>query len=504
MKKVLSICFCMLLWLYLPLGCGRYIDEPIIMDETSTASTFPPVMQYDSSALPTVFPTALTVIPSGTSPIETPALTPEPMSFSSSDASPYTNEPTVTVLETTLFSYDKTDKGETVTYENKTIDYTDLSVQIVSFSPGQNSEALKMLISLPESWSAELRNRIIVNTLCFSFEVDGRPVDAFRDKTIDQHDEYTYLISYGSCLLDEYELSSATLSIRPYVTCIHRLGIISRDMSDSVQLSDGDIVTRVIHADPLTLQTTDVIRRGEWSRIMLDHCAVNIALHTERPSAVRPPYLLPVTTEIIDWEDSQTRGVFSDRDGETLYPTTTIRLCDKDFSDAAFILDALHVDEAESYVAFTWHFPSSFTDEECQVFSRDRLRFYACFDDDTEVNDSTIYAGSSPFGGIFESTRTMLPMLHQPYVTNENHTSYSYRELHFCYSGPLSALETWREHKSVTIIPYYWYFTEVNDMALSPDGVRITSLLSFEQTVQSLPALAIRIDITPELLESGF
>ncbi len=416
--------------------------------------------------------------------------------FSPDQVAPYPTDTDETAVLTTLWSTERTASGISMTLRNQTVAYRSLSVAVLSFDPASQTEALKLRVELPKDWSAALAKEMIESRLHFTFEIDGAHVDAFRDRVIGRVDAHTFELTYRRCLI--HPLYGKTLAVRPYISCAVQMVI----------WDNGEKTVDFSHEGSLSVSEENLYSL-RIERHYLDRSAV--VIRTDMPEGERAPIPYTVTCKRIDWEESRRKGCY----GEGNLPPETVELAYRsmDFSGAALALESLHVREDAVVMTFSWRFPDSFSDEECQSMWRDQLKFYAYFDGDSLTGQrDTRSAERAPFG----RTRT-LSTFSEPYEkpNDQNYRTCDCRTLHFTVIGSRQTLADWKTHHTLTIVPYCWYFTAVKRLE---DGEQKTCMLSetwnrFENdysvdslTVDciALDALAITVELTPELFKNGF
>lgn len=441
-------------------------------------------------------PTAQAVTPE---PFGEPQLIEKPQAtyvFSPDRVAPYATDATETAFLTTLCSTERTADGICYTFRNQTVAYQTLSIAVLSFDPMSETEALKLRVELPKDWSEALAKEMIESRLHFAFEIDGAQVDAFRDRVIGRIDAHTCELTYRRCLI--HPLYGKTLAVRPYISCAVQL-MIWDDGEKTVDFShEGSISVSEKNLDFLRIE-----------RHYLDRSA--IVIRTDMPDKERTTIPYPVTLKHIDWEASRKKGCY----GEGNLPSETVELAYRsmDFSDATLALESLHVREDDVEMTFSWRFPDSFSDAECQSMWRDQLKFYAYFDDDRLTGQrDTRSTERAPFG----RTRT-LSTFAEPYErpNDRNCKTCDFRTLHFTVIGSRQSLTDWKTHHTLTVVPYCWYFTSV---VYREGGEQKTCTLNetwsrfecdFSVNTASfdciaLDALAITVELTPELFENGF
>ena len=452
-----------------------------------------------------------------TPPPEEAAVSVSLLPFHAEDAEPYTTEAVPTEFETTICTYTHTEEGWNTVFANRTLEYREMSLEVEAFRPVGEGPALTLSVSLPKDWSQSFAEDFCRDTLHFLFEIDGRQADAFREKRIESQGDRTFAIIYDVSILGDRELSGSVLSIRPYVTCIERIW--SRWDAEETVLTEGNTYTLLTCANDSF--RTRFLLNAQPVRSYLDHCAVSVHLnHESLPEIEKTPDIHPITIERIDFEKSYENGSYAQINGEVPSEVRYLSLCEKDFSDVIFALDSLQIKEESCSIAFTWRFSDQFREEEIQAFASQRLFFLIYFDDainfppeannmDEEIEaNSILYA--SP--GVFGDVKTYMGMFSDKGSANYwNHDKQSWMELHFNGYGSQIPFEEWKSHTSLTILPYYLYFKTVYDVPgvegpieLTEEPIEMSDFFDFQFRAHPLYRLAIRIDITPTLIENGF
>ena len=145
-------------------------------------------------------------------PQESPATTHEPSncpsasiateSFDSMNFRPYTEFNVRTNYDVTLARITRFNDRTDYTYYNQTLDFADFYMEILSFDPFSESETLCLSFSFPDSWDKIALEWMKRQGILLQFEIDGRPVNAFRERTVETIGN-TQTIVYRKCLLDE-------------------------------------------------------------------------------------------------------------------------------------------------------------------------------------------------------------------------------------------------------------------------------------------------------------
>ena len=410
--------------------------------------------------------------------------------FTQDDVVPYDRNVTQTIIEMTIYDSSKTKDGILFSFHNQTVDFQDMRIEVLSFDPASDNEACKLRLSFPASWDEALCYNMISRLLHFRFEIDDHPIDIFRDRVIMQSSSHTYELIYRHCLLKQ--LYGRKLAIRPYTVKTEQLTIWDNE-EKNVNLTE----TREISVLANNIYGINNVRQ------YIDKSAVIICI--DQPEHKISSILYPITIEDVDWEASFQKGCYGN--GETPSETCDLFLIEKDFNGASLTLDSLHIQDDLMIMEYTWRFPDTFSDVECQSIWRDSLCFYAFFDNDSITNQHDIRSKEhAPFG----RTRTLIPFC-EPYErpSYTNYQTNDYRELHFMIIGSAESVEQWKTHRTLSIVPYYWFYTDITynrrNVELTEEGIHLDrNWMINELSFKAINELTITIDLTSELFENGF
>lgn len=403
---------------------------------------------------------------------------------------PYNSNTVQTELEMTVFDSNNSKDGVLFSFHNQTVDFQNMKIEVLSFDPASDNEACKLRLSFPSSWNEAFCHTMVSQLLHFRFEIDDQPADAFRDRAIMQLSSHTYELVYRHCLLKP--LYGKKLAVRPYIIKFEQLTIWD-NTEKTVDLSE----TRDISVLANNIYGINNVRQ------YIDKSAVIICL--DQPERQISSILYPITIQDVDWEASFQKGCYGN--GETPSETCDLFLVEKDFDGASLTLDSLHIQDDLMIMEYTWRFPDTFSDVECQSIWRDSLCFYAFFDDDSITNPHDIRSKEhAPFG----RTRTLTPFC-EPYESPSytNYKTNDYRELHFIVIGSAESVEQWKTHRTLSIVPYYWFYTDITynkrNIELTEEGIHLDrNWMINELSFKAINELKITIDLTSELFENGF
>jgi hypothetical protein len=422
--------------------------------------------------------------------------------FDSQSVYPYTELNVKTNYEVTLARITKYSDRTDYTYYNQTMDFSNFNMEIVSFDPSSESEALRLKLSFPDSWDQMALEWMKRQGMLLQFELDGKPVNAFLERTVETLGN-TQTIVYRKCLLDEYDLSGEHLSIRPFVRCDHKLMSLESTKCGfrEINLSNGSEYTTSFCAGNYQKYNNRLIATEE-DRFYLDHTAKTIVLHRSPITTIeRPIDVRSIVFQAIDYEASKKAGAFREGEAESLIGTVYRK--DVDFSQCSFVLDEFHIWNDEIKIAFTWYFPDEWANEECRSFVND-LQFFAYLDDELPKD---LFGEDQPFGtGMFSWFDSVLNSFSLP--NEENYQTMYFRFMNFQNWSSNLTVSEWRRHSTLTIVPFYYQ----NDSVVIPkDGITIKEYSdslysSFDlhgDTPITLTELAIVINLTDSIFEDG-
>jgi hypothetical protein len=411
--------------------------------------------------------------------------------FTQDMVEPYAEQTGETVFPVTVNTREKRDGVWTYTYRNITVDCSGLRLEVLSFDPYSETEALKLCVTLPETWDEKTCEWARREGIHLRFEVDGKPVDAFRERVITVQNKNEFEVLYRKCILDEYALSCKLFSVRPYLSEWDSVAV-SRNV-EYHSLKTGEAYTC------MPMQTNYIadakINLGGHliKRHYPDGCAVSIRMHGENDPALTTPRILrPVTVLYLNYD-----AIKELSEGEVI-PNGTVFLREEDFGKAAFVLDEFHIWEDEVKIVFTFQMPDDWDAEECKGLYRN-LYFYA-YSGDSTTDDRNRRMDDSPFG-----RRQMIPGVHTDayvmlYEPPKEHVS----ELNYMEFECVFTREQWEAVKELTITPFYFYYTEIDGEPIPPEGTVVNDSYGCDLKTVWLDELAIHIPITEDLFDSGF
>ena len=424
--------------------------------------------------------------PPATEPPATPAPPQEPL-----DTAVYAGEPVETTLTTVTALADGTWERR---YRNESVSYDGLTVELLSFDPEAEGAALRLRVTPPEEWDGELCAWLRRSGLRLSFEVDGRQVNAVREREITVlEDGRAFEVTYARCILDRYDRSGTALVIRPYVERFRY--ILSGEVVDGYfvqyDLAEGEEFVSV-YQDGEPLDEGSRISKARVDRVYLDGAAVSAPL--EGRPLDRPPVLHEVSFDVLDVERSIAAGAFED--GSQVPDIGTVYLREKDFSDVTLVLEEFHIWPEEIKLAFRLCYPPSWTDEECAVIATGFLAYLDGYR--PEEYQIPIYACPFQADGWFGS------VLISNGDEGLNPPDSTFREMVFSNWASSLAVENWRSLETVTLVPYYTRYLRANGRPITEEGYPYDSYVDWYSDILILDELAMTIEITDDLFVDGF
>ena len=426
--------------------------------------------------------------PPATEPPATPAPPLEPL-----DTAVYAGEPVETTLTTVTALADGTWERR---YRNESVSYDGLTVELLSFDPEAEGAALRLRVTPPEEWDGELCAWLRRSGLRLSFEVDGRQVNAVREREITVlEDGRAFEVTYARCILDRYDRSGTALVIRPYVERFRY--ILSGEVVDGYfvqyDLAEGEEFVSV-YQDGEPLDEGSRISKARVDRVYLDGAAVSAPL--EGRPLDRPPVLHEVSFDVLDVERSIAAGAFED--GSQVPDIGTVYLREKDFSDVTLVLEEFHIWPEEIKLAFRLCYPPSWTDEECAAIAVDTgMLIYL---DGYRPNERDIYNYASPSDCMGTYAGAMI-LSGDSYFRPPDDT---YRDIMFANWKSTLTIEKWRNLESITIVPYYHRRLRANARPIPEEGYPYSGGVDWSSDVLILDELALTIEITDDLFVDGF
>ena len=81
-------------------------------------------------------------------------------------------------------------------YHNEQLDFADLKLSVLAFDPSSETEALRLSVTVPKSWSEKTIQWFFEDGMRLDFMIGERHVDAFRKRIVSPSYDNTYEIIY--------------------------------------------------------------------------------------------------------------------------------------------------------------------------------------------------------------------------------------------------------------------------------------------------------------------
>lgn len=410
------------------------------------------------------------------------------------------------IQDITLVTRQPMNSGWTHTYYNQSIEFEGLRLELLSYSLNGDTPALSLRCTLPAHLDAETNDWLRREGLRLCFELDGRQVDAFRQRKIGPlTEEGSFEITYDQCILTENQIASANVfNIRPYVECFDMIwgsDVVSSPAGktyESFRLSEGETYSGVYQGE-MTSKNREYITNLSFTRIFLDACTLSIQL-SDMPQQTRTPILEDVSVKEILWEENKANGVYEENAQQP--EKSKMYLLNKDFSEVQFALDQFHLWQDEMKIAFCLRFPESWTDVECQSIVRDMGLDFAFVIDGEMQKTGMEESAPQFFGQRGQRLGGSIDQL-EKYVCDENYQTVTHREQYYVNWFSNLSIDQWKTKSNLTIIPYFTRYSEVDGKTLSQTPI-VTESFQGVYEIVFLYDLAISIDITQDLFQDGF
>ena len=217
-------------------------------------------------------------------------------------------------------------------YRNESVSYDGLTVELLSFDPEAEGAALRLRVTPPEEWGGELCAWLRRSGLRLSFEVDGRQVNAVREREITVlEDGRAFEVTYARCILDRYDRSARrSPSARMWSASVNiRSDEVVDGYSVQYDLAEGEEFISV-YQDDEPLDEGSRISKARVDRVYLTGRRCRPPL--EGNPLDRPPVLHEVSFDVLDVERAASRPARIE-DGSQVPDIGTVYLREKDFSD---------------------------------------------------------------------------------------------------------------------------------------------------------------------------
>lgn len=395
-------------------------------------------------------------------------------------------------------------------YENKAINLQGLRIELITFSPQDLECALKLRLTLPESWDTTIAEWVMREGLRFRYEVDNVPVDAFRERSLtNSTGANTYEMLFRKCILSQDILENATVvSITPYIDNI--LWVKTHETIDSesgktlkqYSLAAGDQFTGIFR-ETGNVSNASYIWLMKSERLYLYESSIVIPLNVSEETNKANPS--SVIKKITVWDDDNELNIRSGcyEDGSQIPLAGRIYSTEKDFSQVSFVLEGFHIWPEEIKLSYGLYFPETWSSVETRSFVGNDLYFYIYADDDRP--EEIQFGVDQPIFGSLNYK--FCASLHQigENPSWQNYQTESYRELHFVNWDSNISAEMWKTKSKVTILPWYLRVTNYQGQPVTGSGIDYSSG-SGETTMEQvfLDEIAITVDITEDLFADGF
>ena len=398
-------------------------------------------------------------------------------------------------------------------YHNEQLDFADLKLSVLAFDPSSETEALRLSVTVPKSWSEKTIQWFFEDGMRLNFMIGERHVDAFRKRIVSPSYDNTYEIIYKCCVLDEYDLSADSLIITPYV---REASLITLNSYTTIKDENGNDSTVPVSFH-LGKQETAVERcNTEKQRIKskyedrhyLNFASVKVPLlgtHIVRPSL---NVILPV--EVEDYVYSESLGLMDPNlewhDDPKMQPRGILYGREKDFNQVSVVVDAFRIHQDETELVVSYYFPDDWTDAECNFFCRRGCMLEIFLDDvHPNFNEPVTYPYSDDTRLIFALTGMEL-MEEQNHFATPVWKSWNWREKHFVFRSVSCSVKEWKNVHSITIVPSIIICnTELPENGIPYGEVLgdLSEILNEKTIGRWVPELAITIEITEDLFDSG-
>ncbi len=364
-------------------------------------------------------------------------------------------------------------------YHNEKLDFASFKIEVVSFDPESQTEALRLHIIMPNDWCDVVKTWFQKEGLCIDFRVNQKHVNAFRQKKIQSADE-GFDIVYQKCIMDGYDLSADSLEIVPYVK---EIGIVWNPEKNDTLLIGGSIVEK-------TNEENTRIKQWDLVRHYLDNAKVSIPLKNN--AIQRPPCYINFAIDVVDFEYliSLNQLFNPDYEGELDPPRGIIYERQKDINQISVIIDSTHIWKDELEISYSIYFPSDWTDAE----------LYSVYSSDCGVSvydESAIKQDLNQYGELW-------PIIDSSYANPFKDNWKSWREKHYTLRIVPCKTESFHSDMVISIIPYFVLptVTVPKEGYIYAQNSNLAWFSSLEY--KAMEQLVESIVIDPTLFDSGF
>ncbi len=435
-----------------------------------------------------------------------------------------TPQKTGTAFSVTVRETRKSGGATEFVYHNETLDFADLKLSVLAFDPASETEALRLSVAAPQGWSETVTQWFFEDGLRLDFLIGAKHVNAFRERTVTKKSGGFYEIAYARCILDEYDLSQDALVITPYVREASLITLNSdtkakdengRDIKVPVSfhLDRGDVAVERCNTSEGRIARRDEVRHS------LTFASVTVPLSGTH--LTRPPLEILLPVEVEDFAYSEQIGLLDPskewHDDPNMSPRGMLYSRKKDFNEVSFTVDAFRIREDEMELVVSWYLPDDWTDAECRAFD---LYDAAIFLDDRHPDFSVSPDRFDSDDFDIESYPSIFSMPSVDYLPGEHNfgvvfwESRNWREAHVTYRSTVPQQGAWKDVHSITIIPKQRVYSAPLPEEGSPYGAAFPRDEEPDQWDfynrgavhvyrRWMKELAITVDITPDLFDSG-
>ncbi|MDO4544485.1 MAG: hypothetical protein Q4C01_08065 [Clostridia bacterium] len=432
----------------------------------------------------------------------------QPVAFS---VAPFSNEPHSSSLPTvvTLVKAKPTSSDEDgiVLHEmwNQELDFQGFCLALDEFKVDESGAVLRFTVTLPDSWTDEIKEAMRDNGLRFRICLDETETDAFRTRTVSELENNSYTVQYSSCVLPIRDWQSVgEISIVPDV--INASSLNSMSPYKQQQLSQNSAVKffsigmsysgGTIAGDGSQFGDYGCFGGFSYKHNLLTALALTFTVNenpTEFASAEWVEYPFMVYEEL--FEENDTEGYYDKQDSADA-PKAKVSLISKSFEGATFSLTRLCFRESGPQMEFHLNLPNSWTDKEVNSL-------YSFFGGCITVSVTAIDKNGNTIEQAFYAQRRNTEY---EYLTVENYLTENYRDVYFYASTSKEFnYESCKNIAKLIIVPEYSVYTQVGDSIVLSEEPIVSSEWpnQLARSVIRLDELAITVDIDETIFNAG-
>lgn len=407
-----------------------------------------------------------------------------------------------TSYQVTVSSREETAEGWTIKYYNQEINFSQMTISLISFMADDRSEgAISLLVNLPSEWSLDLQEWIRKEGLHFSFLINGKKENAFSERKLSSLNNDSFIIGYSNCSIPIPTLLDAEIVIQPYIEEYEWL------VSDEIeggshviyQLNAGDVFTKKYAGTDY--QLVKGIRLIKSKIHYLE--PIHVQELKNKSEKCDDHQIRSISIVMNDWEYNESVGAYVDG-AQNINERGIVFAREKDISAISFTIDEFHIWSNEVKLSFSLKLPNDWTDAECESFYL-YSGFIAYLDNDKPNPDLGIYDQISkrPFGR--EVRKNFESVSKNGYGPDHVYwREADCRELRYTNWNSNLSVEQWKNVKRLTIVPYILCFDTVNGEPISKEGTLFYSSTLDKPNVIYLDELSTSIEIEESLFEDGF